>query len=240
MNAYIVTDTSASEDVAEESKDDSATKYLPMKLNGQRVLHRINSGTYRVVIPQSFWHLVGIAYRKSMILDDRDDCGVDHGQIVRGKAQMNGWLAVKFNKSDCKVNRSDCESKCPISKQVSEWPAVQQVGAETAIFKPNASLPSRGMGPSKRPTWKPVVVLGNGVSQLLTLDAEVSESEFSLPPKSDSHTSETVCPSDDDSERFSQVQTGRDRGQTVGSAFTSDKQLRISWADVETDDEDEF
>lgn len=225
MKAYIIENNGASWDQqlgAAEPKDEVVTKYLPIKLQGQRAMHQISPGTYRVEIPRSVWHLVGIAYRKSMNLEDRDDCGVDHGQIVHGK-QVNGWLAVKFNKSDCEANYAE-------------------TAEPEAATKPTAALQTCGVAVDKRPNWKQAAADDSGASTTLSaasaVEAEVSESELSNPPKSDGHAAETACPSDDDSEHSCQVQTGQYSVETADFASTCDKHVKLVWADAESDDED--
>jgi hypothetical protein len=203
VKAHIIGDEPA-EDA--EPKDDVVTKYLPVKLEGQRVLHQVSPGTFRVEIPRSFSHLLGIAYRKSMRLNDRDSCGIDHGQIVSGK-QANGWVAVEFKKTDG-VDLGDAPAPAaalsPCSADLKRSTSVES-GAST-------------------------------LSRQCSAEAEHSESELSSTPKSDGHGADTACPSDDDSDRSSQVHaTGK-----LGSPAQHSKHSRLAWADVETDDEDDF
>jgi hypothetical protein len=212
VQAHIIGDLASEKEevaTAERKDEEVVTKYLPIKLQGQRVLHKILPETYQVAIPRSFWHLVGIAYRKSMNLHDRDDCGIDHGQIVRGK-QINGWLAVKFNKSDGAAD--DTETLQP-----------------EAAFKPTATLQSRAAADDSGESTT--------LSQASVL--EVSESELSSRPKSDSHGAETACPSNDDSEHSSQAQTSPDSVETADLAFILGKQGKLAWADIEMDGDDD-
>ena len=82
------------------TQDELETVYLPMAVNGIKVLVRTDADAWRVEMPAFAVGAPGpgLGYRQTKQLDDKQGSTAAWGSLVRGTDTGDGWLQLQIRK----------------------------------------------------------------------------------------------------------------------------------------------